>query len=454
MTPESRKLYERGNKVLPTGVGSSGKFMKPYPLYIKNAKGSKILDVDGNEYIDLMCGAGPVILGHNHPVLVKAVNQCLEGNMSQTLLPYSLEVEFAEKINQILPHMERIRYLPTGTEAIHSAIRAARAFTGKDKFAKFEGGYHGQTDQVLVSLLGSKGDLDLAGSIENPIPVPSSGGIPKSLMDLVVPLSFGDIENTVELIEKNADDIACLVTDTVPMFGSGGFPPDKEFIQPLRKVTAENDILLIFDEIVTGFRLAGLGGAAKYFDVAPDLAVYGKICGGAVPLAMFGGRADVMQSAFQIGRLGYHVIDDKSKRIFQSGTFSGFPWALAAGLAVIQELERGDVYTRINRLGGLLRKGLAEAASDIGVSMQVNGIDSMFGVQFADRPLRNKREVITLADANKRYQFCLGLITKGVLAPTSHSLFLCGAHDDAQMETIIDAAKSVLLEMKKYEKKE
>ena len=451
MTPKSRALYERGLKVLPTGVGGAGSYMKPYPLYLKTAKGSKIIDIDDNEYIDCVCGAGPTLLGHNHPAIGQAVRNCVDNGICQTLFPYSLEVEFAEKINEIMPHMERIRYLPSGTEACHSAIRAARAFTGKDKFARFEGGYHGQDDQVLISTLSSREQVELAGSIDNPVPVASCAGIPKALLDLVVPLPFNKKEITIKLLEKNADDIACLITDTIPMLGSGGFPPDREFLKAIKEVTSENNILLIYDEIVTGFRVGGLGGVSKYFGVTPDLAVYGKICGGAYPLSMFGGRADVMDSVFPMGEHGPHVIEKSKKAIFQSGTYSGFPVSLAAGLAAIREIQKHDIYPKINKLGNLLRQGLEKVASEIGFDFQANGAESIFGFQFAKELITDKRDLLLKADARKRYIFTLGLITQGIFAPTGHSLFLNAAHTEDQINEILEAARNVLQEMKKYE---
>ena len=431
-TPKSKLLYDEAKNHLPGGVSGSAKFMKPYPVYISRSGGAKIVDVDGNEYIDTLMGAGVNIIGHNPKPILDSIRRQLD-IIVNPLLATELEVTFAKKIKTHMPHLERVRFVNTGTEATFFALRAARAFTGKNKIAKFEGNYHGQFDYTMISAMSGA-----FGPETQPQAEPDCAGISKQALDSAVILPYNNAEAAVSIIKQNAADLAAVILEPVAMFQCGTVPADKEFIKMVREVTAEEGIPLIFDEIVTGFRL-GLGGASQYYDTIPDLTAFGKIAGGGLAMGGYGGRADIMEKVVTPTK----EPSDIKEKIFQSGTFSANPLSMTAGIAMLEQLEKGGVYPYIDALGGKLRVGLEKIANNRKVSMQINGLASMFQIHFSELPIRNRRD---MAKANSKlgYIFALGMIAGGIFLAPAHPGFLSTAHTEADIDRILGRADEVL----------
>lgn len=433
-TKRSREIYEDARNFLPGGVSGNAKFLKPHPLYVKKASGAKIIDVDDNVYIDLLGGGGPAILGHSPPVVTRAVAAQMEEALSP-IFATELEVRLAKKVTAHMGYMEMVRFVNSGSEATYMAMRTARAFTGREKIAKCEGNYHGQHDFVLAgSFVGGM------GPDTQPTTTPDCAGIPQCVVENLLLLPYNHMA-AVDLIRTHAHELAAVVIEPLAAFGMGAVPADREFLRALRRVTAEEGVLLIFDEIVTGFRL-GLGGAAAYFGVNPDLGAIGKIVGGGFPIGGFGGRREIMEKVVTPTKQP----SDVKEKIFTSGTFSGNPVSMAAGLAMMEELERGVVYEYIAGMGERVRAGLRKAAQDAGFQVQVTGIGSIFHVHFAQEPVRDKRSAMR-ADSAKQHEFSMGMISKGVLLPPAHPGFLSASHTAADVDEILRVAGEVLREM-------
>jgi glutamate-1-semialdehyde 2,1-aminomutase len=432
-TKKSEEIWRRACKYLPGGVAGNAAFLIPHPIYIDKAVGGKLIDVDGNEYIDLLLGGFPNILGHSPKPVVDAVRQQLDHG-TDPMLFHEIGVKLAEKISKHMPHMEMIRFVNTGSEATASAIRVARAYTKRDKIAKIEGGWIGQHDYGLISSIGG-----IAGSDYEPLPIADFAGIPKFVVDNMVVLPFNDVEHTISIIKKHANELAAVILEPLACFGLGAIPADREYLKALREVTMEKDVLLIFDEIVTGFRVGGLGGAAKYYGVKPDLTALGKIVGGGFPIGAFGGRRDIMEKTC-------HPMADPEFKIFQSGTFSGNPISMTAGLAMLTELETKD-YSYIDNLAGRIRTELPKIGVEYGFEMQVTGLCSLFYPHFNSKPIRNMRD--RLKDyADRNYEFCLGLIVNGVYLPPRHPGAICFAHTKEDVDYVLETAEMVLRDMR------
>ena len=408
--------------------------MSPYPIYIQKAVGGKLLDVDGNEYIDLLLGGFPNILGHAAEPVMEAVQKQL-GSGTSTILFQRKGIELAKKMRQHMPHLEMIRFCNTGSEATAFAIRSARSWTKKTKVAKPEGGYSGQHDCLLMSGISGR----TAGTAERPLPIPDSAGIPQFIVDNTVVIPWNDIDNTVSIIKEHANELVAVVLEPMQGFGMGDIPADREYLEAVRQVTKENNILLIYDEIVTGFRLSGMGGAVKYFGVTPDLACYGKVIGGGFPVGAFGGRKDIMEQTLDPAA-------DPKHKVFQSGTFTGNPIAMTAGLACLTELEKKD-YSYIDNLAEKLRVGLRKIAIDQGFEVQITGISSMFYIHFNSSDVRSMRDKLR-DDAAKNREFCLGMIANGVYLPPVHPAATCFAHTEDDVLQILTVAEKVFREMK------
>ena len=433
-TPRSRQIYEEARQFLPGGVSGNAKFFKPHPIYVKKASGSKITDVDGNVYIDFLDGAGSAILGHGP----QAVTSAVVAQMAEAISPIfatELEVRLAKKVVSHMRYMEMVRFVNSGSEATFLATRAARAFTGRDRVAKFEGGYHGQHDFGFIGSF-----VAGAGSDHGPVPIPGCAGTQRSSLDDLLLLPYND-PAALDIVRDRAYELAAVVIEPVAAFGIGAIPADHGFLTALRRLTEEKGILLIFDEIVTGFRL-GLGGASAYFGVKPDLGAIGKIVGGGFPIGGYGGRRDIMEKVVTPTKQP----SDVKEKIFSSGTFSGNPISMAAGLAMIEELEKGDIYEYIAGLGNKVREGLRNAAHGAGFKFQAAGIGSIFHVHFTDEPIRDKRSAMR-ADSAKQYEFSMGMISKGVLLPPAHPGFISAAHSDADVDEVLRIAREVLQEM-------
>jgi glutamate-1-semialdehyde 2,1-aminomutase len=436
-TPRSKAIYEDARNHLAGGVGGRAKFIKPYPLYLRSAKGCRVIDVDGNEYIDVTMGAGPCVLGHNPEPVREAVRRQMS-IATHTLWATELEVELAKRIKRHMPHLELLRFTNSGSEATRTAVRVARAFTGKEKIAKFEGNFHGADDAFLISTSAA----EVAGSDAAPQPVFDCPGVPSALLGQTLVLPYNDAATSEALLRRHARELAAVIMELVAVTPGFGVPADKKFLETIRRVTAEEGIVLIFDEIVTGFRLA-LGGAAALFGVSPDLAAIGKAFAGGIPVGAFGGRRDIMEKV--VTPTG--EASDARTKIFHSGTFTANPVAMAAGLATLDELEKGDVYAHLNDLGDYLRKGFTDLFARRGIAAQVTGIGSIYNFVFSEHPIRNRRDVLR-SDLTFHGELCLGLITKGILQPIRHTGFLSAAHTRAEMDQILTAAEEVLQEMR------
>ena len=409
-TDKSAKLYEKARKLMPGGVSSPVRAIDPYPFYVQKASDSRIWDADGNLYIDYCMGYGPLILGHAHPAVYAAVAEQLKLGWDYGT-PVKAEIDLAERIQVDFPSMEMLRFVSTGTEATMSAIRAARGFTGKDTIVKIEGGYHGAHDAVLVK----------PGSAA--ISTPSSLGVPAAAVKHTVQVPFNDVEALSGTLEKN--DAACLIIEPV-MGNIGPVVPKESYLSDVRKVTEENETLLIFDEVITGFRLC-IGGAQCLYGVTPDLTTLGKIVGGGFPIGVFGGTGEIMECVAPLGG------------VFNAGTFSGHPVSLAAGLATLSVLNE-EGYRRVNGLGDLLRRMLVDLLEELDVHISVQGIGTMFQVFFTEKPVRNYQDALT-CDTDLYKKFSAFMRDEGIfLAPSQYETnFISLAHSNEDLEYTIRA---------------
>jgi glutamate-1-semialdehyde 2,1-aminomutase len=426
-------IYHRARKLMPAGIGGQSQYRPPHPIYLRRAKGSRAYDIAGHEYIDYMIGAGSLSLGHAHPTVVRAVQKALKASVPN-LAATEDQLEFAARLQRYFPSMERIRFTPSGTEANQVLIRLARAFSGRDRIAKFEGGYHGQAENVLVSVDAYE---PARGPATRPNPVPYHGRIPQEILNLTTVLPFNNIEATVRLIEEQASEIAVVLAEPILGFG-GAVAADPEYLRALRDVTLKYGILLAFDEVITGFRFR-MGGAQHHYDVQPDLTVLGKVIAGGYPLAALGGRADVMD----LLSIESHPDD----YIFQSGTFSATPLSVAAGLASLMMIEDGDVFSKVNALGEHLRAGLKRVIEGAGYSVQVTGVGPMFHTHFTGQPVRDTRAVCD-ADEAKLRDLHLRLLSKGIFVYQGHVSFVSAAHNLQDIEDTITAYRDVLSQMR------
>ncbi len=431
--PTSLALRERASCVLAGGVSSNAKAW--HPFYVSRARGSKLVDLDGNEYVDLLLGYGPNLLGHSPEPVIRAVQAVLEhGTALGVATP--LEVELAETISRLVPSMESMRFVITGTEATMMALRVARAFTGKTRIGKFEGHYHGQHDGVLMSGVGQA----VAGPIHAPEPVLDCAGLPPNLTDNVLMLPWNDPDAASTLIRKHAHELAAVICEPVPFFMLGGAPPVPGTLEALRDVTRECGVLLVFDEVVTGFRLAP-GGASEHFGVEPDLHTFGKLAGGGFPIGVYGGRRDIMDATVTPEpQSGF------SKRIFQSGTFSGSPVSMAAGLAILAEVERRDPLEAAARCAETIRAAWRESCAGLDLDAQVTGISSWLGIYFTERPILTRRDTLSSDHATDR-AFALGLLADGVYLAPAHPGFTSSAHSDDDVALVVEVSERVLAEI-------
>jgi glutamate-1-semialdehyde 2,1-aminomutase len=409
-TNESAKLYEKARKLMPGGVSSPVRAINPYPFYVQKASDSRIWDADGNLYIDYCMGYGPLILGHAHPAVYAAVAEQLKSGWDYGT-PVKAEIDLAERIQADFPSMQMLRFVSTGTEATMSAIRAARGFTGKDTIVKVEGGYHGAHDAVLVK----------PGSTA--ISAASSLGVPAAAVKHTVQVPFNDVEALSGVLEKN--DAACLIIEPV-MGNIGPVVPEEGYLSDVRKVTEENETLLIFDEVITGFRLC-IGGAQCLYGVTPDLTTLGKIVGGGFPIGVFGGAREIMECVAPLGG------------VFNAGTFSGHPVSLAAGLATLSVLNE-EGYRRVNGLGDLLRRMLVDLLEELDVHISVQGIGTMFQIFFTEKPVKNYRDALT-CNTELHRKFSAYMRDEGIfLAPSQYETnFISLAHSNEDLEYTIRA---------------
>jgi glutamate-1-semialdehyde 2,1-aminomutase len=431
-TPGSHELRRQAEQVLAGGVSSHFKAWQPF--YVREAKGAHLKDVDGNDYVDLIMGFGPNSLGHSPDVVVEAVRDVI-GRGTSLAIATPLEVELAQTISRLVPSMEVMRFVVSGTEATMMALRTARAFTGRSRIARFEGHYHGQHDYALVS------GAHVAGSEDRPEAVADGAGITQGVLDDVVVLPWNDIDVVAPVVRDAADDLAAIILEPVPFSNLAGEEPDPEFLRALRELTWERGILLVFDEVITGFRL-GIGGAAAHFGFAPDLHCFGKATGGGFPVGVFGGRRDVMDAVVKTRPGDPHA----AETIFQSGTFSGAPPSMAAGIAMLEELERTDAIAVADARAEAIRTGWRQIVDDLGLPAQVTGISSWLGISFTDRPIRTRRDALT-ADRARARAFSLGLLLGGVYLTPSHPGFTSAAHTEEDVRHVLEVSETVLTQI-------
>lgn len=370
----SEKLFDRAQRVLPGGVNSPVRAFRAVdlcPRFIERADGPYIYDADGRKYIDYVCSWGPMLLGHNHPAIRAAVEQAVQHGLSFGA-PTEAEVEMAELMVDMVPNIEMVRMVNSGTEAVMSAIRAARGFTGRDKIIKFEGCYHGHFDALLVK----------AGSGVMTAGIPDSSGVPKGCAKDTLTAVYNDMDSVRTLFEDNQGQIAALIIEPVAA-NMGVVLPEEGFLKELRKICTQNGTLLIFDEVITGFRL-GLQGAQGAYGVTPDLATFGKIIGGGMPVGCYGGRREIMEMIAPLGS------------VYQAGTLSGNPVAMAAGLKELSILkEHPEIYGHLEELGETFRSGVRDILKKHGAKCQITGTGSLSCLFFTDIPVTNYEEAKT-----------------------------------------------------------
>lgn len=429
-TPGSRALWERASRLMPNGVSAAIKYFPPYPVYLRSGSGGRVRDVDDNEYIDLVMGGGPHLLGHADPRLVEAA-QAQVARLSQHLSPTEEEVRFAEQLQGYFPQLERVRLANTGSEAVRSAIRVARAMTGRTMVAKCEGLYHGSDDAVMISSTATK----TAGPRERPIGVPDSAGIPPYVSEDTLVLPFNEPTAAAALIREHRQRLAAVLLEPIAFSSGGAIAADVRFAEALRAATSDAGAVLIFDEVVTGLRL-GRGGAAQRLGVIPDLSCFGKAIGGGVPIAAFGGKAGLMEGALGLGA------GASGRRIFQSGTFTANPVAMAVGSVVLRIVAEQDPTPRLDALAARLRRGLDEVFGQRGIPAHMTGAASIFQVHFTREAPRHRREVLA-GDMAALHSFLLGLLTEGVFWTPVHPGLTCFAHTERDIEEVIAAAARV-----------
>ena len=421
---KSEQLFERAVKHLPGGVNSPVRAFLSVggsPRFIESADGAYIYDVDGNKYTDYINSWGPMILGHNHEVIRKAVIEAAQKGLSYGAAT-EVEVEMAELLCEIVPCFEMVRMVNSGTEAVMSAIRAARGYTRRSKIIKFEGCYHGHSDGLLVK----------AGSGVMAAGIPDSLGVPSNVVKDTLQAKYNDLDRVIELFEQNKDEIAAIIVEPVAA-NMGVVLPQEGFLQGLRELCTKHRALLIFDEVITGFRLS-LSGAQGYYNILPDLATFGKIIGGGMPVGCYGGRREIMEMVAPVGP------------VYQAGTLSGNPVAMAAGMAQLKYLkEHPEVYTKINELGEYFRNKVDELFGRYNLKYQVTGIGSLACLFFANSKVTDY-ETAKMADTKEYARYFRFMLEHGVyIAPAQfEALFFSYAHTHQDVEDTIFAIEEYL----------
>jgi glutamate-1-semialdehyde 2,1-aminomutase len=419
-TAKSRNLFAKAQTLIPGGVNSPVRAFKAVgsnPLFIAKASGSKIWDVDGNKFIDYVMSWGPLILGHSHPEVISSVKKWLKNGTSYGA-PTEIEVKIAELIKKMFPSIELVRMVNSGTEATMSAIRLARAYTGRKKIIKFEGCYHGHADSFLVK----------AGSGATTLGIPSSPGVPEEIASLTLNAKYNDIDSVQKLIDENKGEIACIIVE--PVAGNMGVVlPKGDFLKKLRQICDEEGIILIFDEVITGFRLAP-GGAQEYFGVKADLTTLGKIIGGGFPVGAYGGKKEIMQNVAPSGP------------VYQAGTLSGNPVAMLAGYVTLKILydKRKTIYKELENKAKYLSNNFRRIAEENRVKVQVNQIGSMLTVFFAEDEVYDYDSALK-SDTKKYARFFNLMLENGIYLPPSQfeAMFLSTAHTKQDLEKTVDA---------------
>ena len=427
-TKNSHEQFTRARKSIAGGVNSAVRAFKQVggdPVFFARAEGAYLFDVDGNRYIDYVASWGPSILGHAHPTVVRAVCETAATGMSYGA-PTVIETEMAELLKQLVPSIEKVRMVSSGTEATMSAIRLARGFTGRDKIIKFEGCYHGSGDSLLVK----------AGSSALTLGVPSSPGVPAALAELTLTLDYNNIEQLRATFGKIGGEIACVIVE--PVAGNMNcIPPEPGFLETLRELCTQHGTLLIFDEVMTGFRVA-LGCAQALYKVKPDLTTLGKVVGGGMPVGAFGGRADIMDRLTPDGP------------VFHAGTLSGNPVAMAAGLATLKAVMQPGFYAELEMKAKAFMDGLSECAKHAGIPFTTVVVGGMFGFFFTKDARVTSYKQATTCDIERFRKFFHGMLAEGVyLAPSAYEAgFVSSAHSNADIAASIESAGHVFALLK------
>ena len=422
-TTRSEQMYEEAKKYMPGGVNSPVRAFRAVggqPLFIERGAGARIWDVDGNEFIDYVCSWGPLILGHAPRVIVNALKTVADNGTSFGA-PTELETTLAKMVVEAVPSIEMVRFVNSGTEALMSAIRLARAFTGADKIIKFDGCYHGHGDSVLVK----------AGSGVLTLGAPDSPGVPNSVAQNTISVPYNDIEAVEQAFEVYRSEVAAIVVE--PVAGNMGVvPPKPDYLEGLRTVADENGALLIFDEVITGFRVA-YGGAQELYGIKPDLTCLGKIIGGGLPVGAYGGRRDIMETVAPLGP------------VYQAGTLSGNPLAMVAGIEMLKALSEPDVYNQLAAKSAKLEEGLVKAARDAGIPTCTTRVGSMLCTFFTDQEVVDYATAKT-SDTARYAAYHRRMLENGVyLAPSQfEAAFVSLAHGDAEIEATIQAATTAM----------
>jgi glutamate-1-semialdehyde 2,1-aminomutase len=419
----SHDLFEQAQKYIPGGVNSPVRAFRGVggdPVFFKQAQGAYLIDEDDNKYVDYVGSWGPMIVGHSHPQVLQAVQEVVAHSLGYGA-PTAIETEMAAKVCELVPSVELVRMVNSGTEATMSAIRLARGYTGRDKLVKFEGCYHGHSDSLLVK----------AGSGALTLGVPTSPGVPASLAQHTITLQFNDIDQVREAFKEAGDQIACIIVE--PVAGNMNcVPPAPGFLEGLREICDQYQSVLIFDEVMTGFRVA-LGGAQAHYGVTPDLTTLGKVIGGGLPVGAFGGKKHIMEKIAPLGP------------VYQAGTLSGNPVSMAAGLKTLELISVPGFHAQLSQAAVTLCKGLEERAKAAGVPLATNQVGGMFGFFFTGAPSVSSFAQVTKCDIDRFQKFYHAMLQQGVyLAPSAYEAgFVSSAHDDQAIGFTLDAAEKV-----------
>ena len=423
----SETLFEAAKHRIPGGVNSPVRAFNGVggtPVFFQKGEGAYLFDEDGNRYIDYVNSWGPLVLGHGAPTVLEAVQKQLANGLSFGA-PTEIEIEMAEKVCEIYPSMDMVRMVSSGTEATMSAIRLARGYTGRDKMVKFEGCYHGHADSLLVK----------AGSGLLTLGTPSSPGVPSALADLTITLTHNDIDSVKECFEQIGNEVACVIVE--PIAGNMNcIPPEQGFLEALRELCTQYGVVLIFDEVMCGFR-AAKGGAQEVYGVTPDMTTLGKVIGGGMPVGAFGGKKEIMEHLAPLGP------------VYQAGTLSGNPIAMAAGKAMLEAISEPGFYDDLTEKTQMLCEGLETLAKKHNIPLSTNQVGSMFGFFFSEEQNISRFAQVQKCDQDRFKKFYHGMLDEGVyLAPSSFEAgFVCSALTKADIEFTLQAADKVFSEL-------